>query len=231
MSEALGVGNLIVVNAPRADLHASPGQFFLLTLPSFDPFLPLTIFPFRLHNSTVISLLVPRRVEAWARMDTLELRGPYGRGFALPNPGQHILVLATDVDAGAPLLAWLDLLLARGCEVTFICGGEALPERWLPPEVEYRVAENVLSAAAELWTWADAVYASGSFSFYDSLYDALLYARAPSEKFLVQILLRDLALPCGIGICFACAFKTRSGIALACQDGPALNLTEWIREE
>ncbi len=219
-----------IVDAPRPDLRAVPGQFFLAVPPTFDPFLPRVVFPIRLRGEWVESLIVPPEVEGWTHDHDLDLRGAYGKGFALPAQGGRALILAQDVLAGAPLLAVIAALVARESEVAVLCGPNEWMEHRLPPEVEYRTAEDVLSAAGDLWNWSDRVYASGTMAFYDRLLNAATRARLKLERGWAQLLLRDLPMPCGVGACYLCALRTARGIRLNCQDGPVIDLADWIAE-
>ncbi len=220
-----------ITAAPRPDLRAAPGQFFLAIPSTLDPYLPRVVFPFRLRGELVESLILPTEVEAWSRGGEIELRGAYGKGFELPSHVVRALILAEDALAGAQLLALVETLVARECEVAVLSGPNEVIERWLPPEVEYHAAEDVLAAASELWAWADIVYACGSMPFYDRLRRSAANVRLKLESGWAQILVRDLPMPCGTGLCYVCAFKTTRGVVLNCQDGPVFDLAEWIAEE
>jgi Iron-sulfur cluster binding domain of dihydroorotate dehydrogenase B len=231
ISRAASNSDFSIGPVPRPDLRAAPGQFYLAIPPTFDPYLPRPIFPFRLRGEFVESFILPRQVAAW-RIEGLEkLRGPYGKSFELPPRSRRALVLAHDVSAGAQLLALIDALVTRDCEVAALCVPNEWMERWLPPEVEYRAVDDVPAAAGELWNWADAVYACGSMTCYDQLYRAARRTRLTLERGWAQILLRDLPMPCGTGLCYACALKTARGVMLNCQDGPVFDLADWILEE
>ncbi len=220
-----------IVAAPRPDLRAAPGQFFLAIPPTFDPYLPRVVFPFRLRGEFVESLILPTEVEAWSRGREIELRGAYGKGFELPSRVVRALILAEGALAGAQLLALAETLVARECEVAMLCGPNEVIERWLPPEVEYHASADVLATESELWPWADVVYACGPMPFYDRLRRSAASARLKLEPGWAQLLARDVPMPCGIGLCYVCAFKTTRGVVLNCQDGPVIDLADWIAEE
>lgn len=222
--------NFAIIESPLAHLCATPGQFFLAVPPTFDPYLPQVVFPFRMQGEFVGSFFGPAVVEAWARNGNLKIRGAYGKGFVLPAHGRHALVLATSPEGGGPLIPLLDSLVARECEVTVLCRPGALSERWLPPEVELHIEGDVLAAASNLWDWADSVYASGESDFYDHLLASISSRRLRLEPGWGQVLVHDLAMPCGIGVCYLCAFRTRSGLVLNCREGPVYDLANWVAE-
>lgn len=127
------------------------------------------------------------------------------------------------------------------------------PARLLRADVEYRTttpaAGGLLGTLPGLLSWADEVLVAGSPTLLDTL-AALrrsrlapftLHANLPVQA----LLLPDPAsgfgyggtdqatsdgsggwLPCGTGVCGACAVPTRSGAALYCREGPAFPLHE-----
>ncbi len=220
-----------ILPAPRADLRAVPGQFFLAVPSDLEPYLPRVVFPFRMREGAVESLILPSEARAWPSAGALELRGPYGHGFVPPSHNTRALVLTQDLLDGAHLIALVEALIAHECEVAVLGAPNQWMERWLPPEVEYRASRDLLHAAAELWDWADNVYACGERSFYGHLRAAAQQARLKFERGWAQILVRDLPMPCGIGICYVCACKTARGVVLNCRDGPVMDLADWISHD
>jgi hypothetical protein len=112
--------------------------------------------------------------------------------------------------------------------VALLCPDPALPESWLPPEVELRFTSDLVQEAASLRGWTEVLFASGTGEFYDGLQLAIRDLTGRLESGWAQILFRELAMPCGVGLCYACAFKTRGGVALNCQLGPVLDLADWV---
>jgi hypothetical protein len=205
-------------------LRAAPGQFFLAVPQGYDPYLPRAVFPFEVRDGLVRSFVQPTSLDY-----AYFLRGPYGRAFELPPKGRRALVLAANEFSLASLVGLVEALVARECELTLIFGGAEFDPRWLPPEVEIRVSDDVLAAATPLFDWADAVYASAPNAFYDEFYRAARAARVHLERGWAQVLVHDLAMPCGVGWCYGCAFKL-ARVVLNCQDGPTFDLAAWVPE-
>ncbi len=231
MSASPGAFFLSTVTLAQGSLHAAPGQFLLAVPPLFDPYLPRVVWPFRLSGDRVDSVLLPPDAASWASPDRLDLRGTYGRPFILPDRPLRALVLAADTLGSAQLLPLIEALVARECEVVVLSEPGPWIERWLPPEVEYRGVEQLLPAAAELWNWADCLYACGDAAMYDALYSAVREGRLRLDSGWGQLLVRDIPMPCGTGVCYLCACKSRRGFMLNCQDGPVLDLADWLRGE
>jgi Iron-sulfur cluster binding domain of dihydroorotate dehydrogenase B len=220
---------LRIIEIVKTELHAIPGQFFLAVPQGFDPSLPLLLFPFRMSGESVGSVVTLH--ESSTRLeDELVFRGPYGRGFVLEANTKQALILAANAASGALLVPLIGFLVAHNCEVTVLCGGDPMPESWLPPEVEYRVVDDVLSAGSGLWSWADAVYACGPSNLYDQLRILVKSDRSTLARGWAQVLMYDLAMPCGIGVCYLCAFRKRNGLAMNCREGPVHDLSDWMVE-
>ncbi len=224
------IGELVVVPAPRPDLAAAPGQFFLAVPPTLDTYLPRAVFPFRIVGENVESLLATRQVAGWFE-GPLSLRGPYGKGFTLAAPLSRALLVAQDPSGSAHLIALVNRLLARECEVAVLCPQNEWMERWLPAEIEYHEPDDLQPAVAELLSWPDALYAVGSADFYSELRATALQRRIALQRGGAQLLVRDLPMPCGVGICYVCAFRVSGRVVLSCQDGPVFDLADWVVEE
>jgi Iron-sulfur cluster binding domain of dihydroorotate dehydrogenase B len=229
MTASIAEPQLTIIEKVEFDLHASPGQFFLYVPPGFDPYLPQPLFPFRLRGGLVESFIALHHIPTRINPDD-QILGPFGNGFALGRNTRRALLLAQNGAAGALLLPLVGLLVARDCEVAVLCGSESMPESWLPPEVEYHVADDILTAASRFWVWTDALYASGHMSFYDELLAAVKDVRLRLETGWGQLFLYDLAMPCGTGVCYLCGLKSKSGLKLNCRDGPVHDLADWTIE-
>src|SRR5262245_54635623 len=128
-----------------------PGQFLLLRCgDSFTCYLRRPVFPQPLEPAGQVSLLLrpgPDPGLAWlsARKvgETLDLIGPLGRGFELPQ-GSHNLLLVADQPLIAPLLGLIAQAMAARALVTIALGGNRAtnlyPVAALPPAVEIRAA-------------------------------------------------------------------------------------------
>jgi dihydroorotate dehydrogenase electron transfer subunit len=88
----------------------------------------------------------------------------------------------------------------------------------LPAEVE------IGASPGELVKWADYIAVDVQSSLIASLRELL----GGEIRFAAEVeMLVDMALPCGLGICGACAALSRNGWKLACQDGPVFQWNEW----
>jgi NAD(P)H-flavin reductase len=166
---------------------------------------------------------------------TVDLLGPFGNGFALPEAGRNLLLLADLTDNPgwlALLLALLEPMLDRGGRVTLLLRLDgSLDEAalsHLPIAVEVHTAPDEAAWARALITaipWADQICAGVGRGRYSSLAQAIQAKRFRLEEGFCQILVQADIL-CGVGACLACVIPTSNGgITRACTHGPVFDLT------
>jgi len=226
------------LSAPNLD--AAPGQFLhvLCREPeAHTPFLRRAV-PIHRRGAGRVDVLVrpdePGR--AWlARRrpgDVLDVLGPLGQGFALPDTPGHLLLLA-HTQGVAPLVGLADQALDQGWSVTLLTTAtrpvDAYPAALLPPAVEYRVAPADASPLAplssEALAWADCLAAAIPSAAWLPLRQRIEAVRVTLVPGFAQMW-ADTPLACGVGRCGACALETRRGWQLACTDGPVFDLAE-----
>jgi dihydroorotate dehydrogenase electron transfer subunit len=169
--------------------------------------------------------------------DNLDLLGPLGNGYSI-HPGSHNLLLVAGGIGIAPVVFLTQQALNRGCSVKLLLGAvnasQLYPQYLLPPEVKpITTTEDGTAGKKGMITdilpdfigRADQVFACGPSSMYQTM------ARMPelSNK-PIQISL-EVRMGCGLGICYGCTVKTKSGLKQVCKDGPIFNLDDILWEE
>ena len=151
----------------------------------------------------------------WRIGETLSLWGPLGSGFA-PPVGTHKWLLASFEYPPKRLFSLIQSGLDR--EVAISLCTTHLPT-YLPPQVEW------IPEIADALLWADYVALDLPAEAIPSLRSRLGFL--PDEKlpFFTQILVSQ-PIPCGMGVCYACALKGIRGMTLSCQDGPVFRLDQ-----
>lgn len=200
------------VSCPE-NMIPAPGQYLLASDGSDLP-LPVPIYYTDSATGGFITLSAPH----WKPGDELYLRGPLGRGFALPATARKVALVAFD-DVPARLRGLIAPALKHNASIVLITSssGDALPD-----DVEVQP----LAAMGEILGWADYVALDVSRENLPELKTKLL---APNQLAAVkdaQVLIRT-PMPCGgVAECGVCAVMTRSSWKMACKDGPVFDWKE-----
>lgn len=215
----------ISFDAPELARTLRPGQCALIRDPaSFDPYLRRVAWLYAIGDARVSFTLSARDpLVARTRVgDELDLLAPFGRALELDPNTRRVALLGEDTHI-ARLIALAHRAVAQGRAVVLAhnARAEMFPAYLLAPEIELRAD----AFDAELLTWADAIVASGSDKFYRALADALRATRYRLEPGFARVLI-EVAMPCGTGVCYACALDTARGIRRVCVDGPLFDLTQ-----
>ncbi|HVN15551.1 MAG TPA: hypothetical protein VMT73_07405 [Anaerolineales bacterium] len=195
------------------ELIPLPGQYLLASDASDAP-LPVPVFSAGFSADGFLA--APPLPLAWTPGARLQLRGPLGRGFEIPNSARRVALIAFD-DSPTRLLSLLLLALQQNAAVTLLCDS-ALPD--LPSEVEVQP----LAALADIFAWAD-------YAAFDAARESLseLKSRLGLVKQLkagdeAQILIRA-PMPCGgLAECGVCALTVQHHWKMICKDGPVFDL-------
>lgn len=240
----LGHGLLLRVQGARDLLACRPGQFVMLRCgPAWSPYLRRALFPVDVRDDSLALWIDSLADEGLAWLgrrrvgDVLDLIGPLGKGFAL-QPQQRRLLLVAEAAHVAPLLALMQMQLARQGSVVLLLQGQTaadlLPPGALPPSVEYYTATADGSAGdsdaldallVRALPWADALAAAGGALFLRRVQRRMGETRPEPYRGFAQAI-APVPLPCGGGACLACLVDTGRGHHRACQRGPVFDLTE-----
>ena len=229
-------------HAPEIARAAQPGQFVMaLRQGSYDPYLRMAI-PLHKIGAEHVALLLEERSEAGLAIPaldaTLDILGPFGRGFALDPAVQHLLLVAQEMGV-APLLALAEQALAQNVKVTLFTLADRqerlYPADLLPLEVEYRaflVTNDQESAGfdrtlLEALPWTDGVCVAGSEALHRRLGARIMSDPVRRRSGLVQVWWPG-RIGCGMGLCLTCVAQTRQGPRRTCTDGPVFDLYDLI---
>jgi hypothetical protein len=190
------------------------GQVALWSPPTFDPYLPITLWPSQIEPDNLVVELPPAHVaRPWLLPDSeLQVVAPVGKPVLLA--GNRILLVANAHPER--LLPWTQQALAQNKDVVLLLG-RPYPRECVPAAVEMRVG-HLPSLLKEYSDWAD----------------ELLIHTEPARQLLTYLqnwqfpchVLFSPVLPCGVGACQACYLPSHPTPAqlgwLACQDGLSL---------
>ena len=193
----------------------SPGQYLLANDESDSP-LPVPIFYTDFAPQGFIAAApIP---DAWNPGHEITLRGPLGRGFALPLSARRVGLASLE---GPPsrLHGLIQPALKQDAAVVLISDSRVDN---LPDEVEVQP----LSALSEIIQWSDYVAFDAARENLPKLREQLFNGKQAKVIVEAQILIRT-PVPCGgIAECGVCAVTVKSGWQMACKDGPVFDWRE-----
>jgi len=171
--------------------------------------------------------------------DNLDLLGALGNGYSV-HPGSHNLLLVAGGIGIAPLVFLAQQALNQRCSVTLLLGAptasQLYPQYLLPSEVQLIIATEDRTAGKkglitdllpDFIDWADQIFACGPTSMYQTM-------ATQKQQLLktkpVQVSL-EVRMGCGLGVCYGCTLKTKSGLRQVCKDGPIFDLQDILWDE
>lgn len=244
-SEVVPDTYLMWLEAPEIAKGANPGQFVMVACGA-DTLLRRPISIHRVDGDR-LALLVSNvgRGTDWLTKrragDTLDILGPLGNGFTIDDKSRNLLLVAGGMGI-APLVFLADKAMATGKKVTLIVGARIadclLPISALKKADDSGVmgasihvinatddgTEGYKGPATDLITayldGIDQVCACGPAEMYRTM-SGMKELKAKSVQISLEIM-----MACGIGVCYGCTIRTRSGIKQVCKDGPVFEMEE-----
>jgi dihydroorotate dehydrogenase electron transfer subunit len=224
------------LEAPYIASQAQPGQFVMVRCGEDT----LLRRPFSVHQADGkrIALLfnVVGRGTQWLSQqqadDSLDLLGLLGNGFSIHPDSKNLLLVAGGIGV-APLVFLAQKASKAGCSVTLLLGAQTksqlYPQNLLPPEVKLITATEdgtagkrglVTDLLPDFTAWADQVFACGPLPMYQAMVQMPQLRHKPAQISL------EVRMGCGLGVCYGCTVKTKSGLKQVCKDGPVFELEE-----
>jgi dihydroorotate dehydrogenase electron transfer subunit len=165
------------------------------------------LFPSKILSDGFVADTPPET--SWRIGDSLSLWGPLGKGFTPPAESDKWL-LACFETLPDRILSLVQLGLERGAAISLF--SEHLPA-YLPPQVEW------ISEVNHALAWADYLALNLPIESIPSLPSRLGIPKGDEPSIPVQVLITQ-PMPCGLGVCYACAVKGAYKPILACTEGP-----------
>jgi hypothetical protein len=188
------------------ELIPAPGQYIFAHALGSDE--PLAVPVFFSGSAPDGFRAAPGLPLSWTPGTKLNLRGPLGRGFAIPASARKVALVAFD-DSPERLRGLIPIAFKQGAEVVLVSDVAAHD---LPEAVEIQP----LQAFSEICQWAD-------YAAFDVSRENLPRLREKigmGNQLQAQILVRA-PMPCGaVAECGICAVNIRNEWKLICKDGP-----------
>lgn len=237
---AEGVG-LLVLEAPRVAKVVRPGQFVHLRVTTRHDFMLRRPFSVHGRRDGAIELLYQvvgegtKAMAARKRGQVIDLLGPIGRGWHVPEDTTHALLVAGGLGA-APLVMLAEELAAAGIAIA-VAQGAPTADRLVSRSVFDRVARRIEVATDDgsagehgfVTRISERMLAEERF---DVVYTCgpepmqrIVAAQAAAHGAYCEVSLERL-MACGIGVCLSCVCETTHGLRRSCVDGPVFSAKE-----
>ncbi|HZD57175.1 MAG TPA: hypothetical protein VE136_10655 [Anaerolineales bacterium] len=163
-------------------------------------------------------LAAPPVPKSWGPGSSLQMRGPLGHGFSLPEAGKRLALVAVgnSVSRLMQIAVWL---LRKDAEIALFTDAPPGP---LPNAIEV----NPLQMLPDALTWPDFLVLDLPLETMPDLRQIFGLTQGGRLPCPAQALIFS-PMPCGnLADCGACALRGRRSWKLACKDGPVFNLNE-----
>jgi len=229
----------IWLRCPDIAREAMPGQFIMVrcgpetTLPR----------PFSVHQTDGdrIALLYAvreggRGTEWLSRQKSgasVPIFGPLGNAFAIRPEARNLLLVAAGIGI-APLYFLAQHAVRNNYKVTLLYGTVDKNRYPVAPEIEtVAVTEDgsvggkgfVTDLLPRFAEKADQVFACGPMPMYHDMYKRRKELNLEGRPAQVSL---EVRMGCGVGVCYGCTIKTKSGLKQVCKDGPVFELDEIL---
>lgn len=213
--------------------RASPGQFAMIWIPGVDE-IPMSLSSINARE-TVVGITVEKVGEATSTLhkmkvgDSVGIRGPFGRGYNVPETG-NVMIIGGGIGI-APLMPLAEKVVGKkNCRMTFLLGAKTRDELLFLNRIKailgnsshetvvttddgsYGVKGLVTEYAERLLAKEkfDLVYACGPESM---MYKMLVLSEQFKVRFQASL---ERFMRCAIGLCGTCVI----GKYRVCRDGP-----------
>ena len=249
VEEAVPSGNVFLLTvsfSAQENSLPAPGQFFMLRAKPSKVLLarPISVFEVIPHTSmgyTQVKFMILKKGQgteelcALKKGDFLELLGPCGNVFPLPDKNEKICIAGGGIGI-APVAGFAKTLPPKSYDfyASFKSGAYGIenisPENLvITTDDGSRGICGMISAALTAQVLKEKkyslVYACGPEPMLR--YIQKICAKAGVKSFLSL----ESKMACGMGACLGCTVKTKSGLKRCCKDGPVFEASEIIFEE
>jgi len=236
----------MTIEIPSIASQVLPGQFVHLKIPGFDSHIlrrPFSVYS--IDNATGTMDILYQVVGSGSEFMTtllpgvsVDLIGPLGRGWQVPEGTQKALLVGGGVGA-APLFMLAQSLQQQGVSVKAVLGAQS--KDTLVCEDRY----TELLSSSVCYSTDDGSFGHDGFctplveqALAEETFDYLACCGPEPLMKIVVNLVRDTGvcaeislerrMACGIGACLSCVVETTVGMKRACIDGPVFEASKVV---
>lgn len=226
-------------------IRQDPGQFYMISAAgewggaSGRPYLSRAMSPWQRAGGTLCFMMEvvgpgTEQLSELVEGDTLNLVGPLGQGFKLPEDGERAVLVAggvglppilalydsLDVEMTELLIGFRDAEHAKGLGVVSAPYQAAVDDGSVEGLFAGRVTELLVKELEGEGTLQ--IYACGPPPMLEAVRQLSVERDIPAQLAL------ESPMACGYGACFGCAVETEEGYIRLCVDGPVVEADRLV---
>ena len=238
---------LMWLQAPEIARRAQAGQFVMVTCGAENTLRrPISVHSVEHDTFALLYAVVGKGTEQLTHLKTggkLDVLGPMGNGFQVsPMPAGTLsyLIIAGGIGI-APLLLLIEKV-KPWCRQIIVLQGAATaarlyPKELLPSGISVTAATDDGSAGHKGFvtdlipsfaTTADIIVACGPMPMLKYMAENQNKLRLTDTPVYISM---EMRMACGLGVCYGCTIRTKSGLKQVCKDGPVFDLNEVVWDE
>jgi len=235
---------LVWLDAPQIAAEARPGQFIMVRCGG-DTVLPRPLSVHCIEGGSVAVLFMVRgKGTEWLakrrKGQSVTLFGPLGNGFTVDRKAETLLLVAGGIGI-APLCLLAERAIEQKKRVVLLHGAatakQLYPVGRLPAGVECILATEdgtkgrkglITSVLQEYAPVADQIFACGPLPMYRAMSQRGKEMGIEGKRVQVSL---EMRMGCGVGVCYGCTIRTKTGLKQACKDGPVFELEEIVWDQ
>ena len=238
---------LMWLQAPEIARRAQAGQFVMVACGTEQTLRrPISIHSVEDDRFALLYAVVGKGTERLTHLQNgskLDVLGPIGNGFQVfPMPAGTLSYLIIAGGIGIAPLRFLVEKVKPWCRQIIVLQGAATasklyPKALLPKEISLTTATDDGSAGHKGFvtdlipsfaTTADVIVACGPMPMLKYLAENQTRLKLTGKPVSISL---EMRMACGLGVCYGCTIRTKSGLKQVCKDGPVFDLNEVIWDE
>ena len=238
---------LMWLQTPEIARRAQAGQFVMVACGTENTLRrPISIHSVEDDRFALLYAVVGKGTERLTHLQNgskLDVLGPIGNGFQVsPMPAGTLSYLIIAGGIGIAPLRFLVEKVKPWCRQIIVLQGAATasklyPKALLPKEISLTAATDDGSAGHKGFvtdlipsfaTTADVIVACGPMPMLKYLAENQTRLKLTGKPVSISL---EMRMACGLGVCYGCTIRTKSGLKQVCKDGPVFDLNEVIWDE
>ena len=238
---------LMWLQCPEIARRAQAGQFVMVACGTESTLRrPISVHSVEHDKFALLYAVVGKGTERLTHLQNgskLDVLGPMGNGFQVsPMPAGTLSYLMIAGGIGIAPLRFLVEKVKPRCRQIVVLQGAATaaklyPKELLPKEISLTAATDDGSAGHKGFvtdlipsfaTTADVIIACGPMPMLKYLAENQTRLKLTGKPVAISL---EMRMACGLGVCYGCTIRTKSGLKQVCKDGPVFDLNEVVWDE